>query len=127
MKIQQNISLKPFNTFGIQANAKRFVTVNSVIELKEVIASEKDLFILGGGSNILLTGDVEKLVIHLNTKGIIINDFDSNGYKIKDLTRDIEDLTRIPVLGSIPFIDNFSDSSLNKIFKKNLNLKLLLK
>lgn len=60
-------------------------------------------------------------------KGIIINDFDSNGYKIKDLTRDIEDLTRIPVLGSIPFIDNFSDSSLNKIFKKNLNLKLLLK
>ena len=37
---------------------------------------KKDLFLLGGGSNILLTGDVEKLVIHLNTKGIIVNDFD---------------------------------------------------
>jgi UDP-N-acetylmuramate dehydrogenase len=78
LEIQQNIPLKPFNTFGIQANAKRFVTVNSVKELKEIIASEKDLFLLGGGSNILLTKDVEKLVIHLNTKGIIVNDFDEN-------------------------------------------------
>lgn len=78
MEIQQNIQLKPYNTFGIQANAKRFVTVNSVKELKEIIASEKNLFILGGGSNILLTRDVEKLVIYLNTKGIIVNDFDEN-------------------------------------------------
>jgi UDP-N-acetylmuramate dehydrogenase len=78
LKIQQNISLKPYNTFGIQANAKRFIIVNSVKELKEIIAVEKDLFLLGGGSNILLTKDVEKLVIHLNTKGIIVNDFDDD-------------------------------------------------
>jgi len=78
LKIQQNISLKPYNTFGIQANAKRFVIVNSVKELIEIIAVEKDLFLLGGGSNILLTKDVEKLVIHLNTKGIIVNDFDDD-------------------------------------------------
>ena len=78
MKIQQNIPLKPYNTFGIQANAKRFVTVNSIQELKEIIASEKDLFLLSGGSNILLTKDVKKLVVHLNTKGIIVNDFDED-------------------------------------------------
>ncbi len=78
MKIQQNISLKPYNTFGIHTNAKRFITVNSIKELKEIIAAEKSIFLLGGGSNILLTGDVEKLVIHLNTKGIIVNDFDEN-------------------------------------------------
>jgi UDP-N-acetylmuramate dehydrogenase len=78
LKIQQNISLKPYNTFGIHANAKRFVTVNSIKELKEIINSDKDLFLLSGGSNILLTGDVGKLVIHLNTKGIIVNDFDEN-------------------------------------------------
>ncbi len=78
MKVLQNISLKPYNTFGIQANAKRFVTVNSIKELKEIIASEKSLFLLGGGSNILLTDDVKKLVIHINTKGIIVNDFDKN-------------------------------------------------
>lgn len=78
MKIQQNISLKPYNTFGIHVIAKRFISVNSVKELKEIIAVEKSIFLLGGGSNILLTGDVEKLVIHLNTKGIIVNDFDED-------------------------------------------------
>jgi UDP-N-acetylmuramate dehydrogenase len=78
LKIQQNISLKPYNTFGIHTNAKRFITLNSIKELKEIIAAEKSIFLLGGGSNILLTGDVEKLVIHLNTKGIIVNDFDEN-------------------------------------------------
>jgi dethiobiotin synthetase len=60
-------------------------------------------------------------------KGIIINDFDSDGYKIRELTRDLKNLLGVPILGSIPFIDDLSDSSLYKIFKKNLNLKLLLK
>lgn len=59
-------------------------------------------------------------------KGIIINNFDSDGYKTKELTRDLKNLTKIPVLGSIPFISNMSDSSLYRIFKKNLDLKLLL-
>jgi len=74
LNIQQNISLKHYNTFGIQANAKRFVSVNSVKELLEIITLEKDIFLLGGGSNMLLTSDIEKLVLHLNLKGIIVND-----------------------------------------------------
>ncbi len=60
-------------------------------------------------------------------KGIIINDFDSDGYKVKELTRDLKSLTGVPILGSIPFINDLSDASLNRIFKKNLDLKLLLK
>ncbi|MCV0430038.1 dethiobiotin synthase [Nitrosopumilus sp.] len=60
-------------------------------------------------------------------KGIIINDFDSNGYKINELSRDLKNLTNIPILGSIPFIKDMSDSSMYKIFKKNLDLKLILK
>jgi len=59
-------------------------------------------------------------------KGIIINDFDK-GYPVKGLTRDLQNLTGVPVLGSIPFITDMSDTSLNQIFKKNLNLKLLMK
>ena len=74
MKIQQNISLKQYNTFGINATAKRFVSVNSLKELTEIIASEKDIFLLGGGSNMLLTSDIEQLVVHLNLKGVIVND-----------------------------------------------------
>ncbi len=75
MKIQQNISLKPYNTFGIHSNAKRFVSIDSLKKLKEIIAVEKKVFLLGGGSNVLFTNDIEDLVIHLNTKGIIVNDF----------------------------------------------------
>ena len=60
-------------------------------------------------------------------KGIIINDFDSDGYKVKELTRDLKTLTGVPVLGSIPFIKDMSDSSMFKIFKKNLDMKLILK
>ena len=59
-------------------------------------------------------------------KGIIINNF-NKGYPIKDLTRDLENLTGVHVLGSIPFIKDMSNASLSRIFKKNLDLKLLLK
>ncbi len=60
-------------------------------------------------------------------KGIIINDFDSDGYKVDELTRDLKSLLGIPVLGSIPFIDDLSDASLHAIFKKRLDFKSLLK
>ena len=59
-------------------------------------------------------------------KGIIINDFDK-GYPINQLKKDLESLTGIKVLGSIPFIKDMSDKSLYKIFKKNIDMKLLLK
>lgn len=78
MKIQQNISLKQYNTFGINAIAKRFVSVNSLKDLTAIIALENDVFLLGGGSNILLTSDIEKLVLYLNLKGIIVNDTEKN-------------------------------------------------
>jgi dethiobiotin synthetase len=59
-------------------------------------------------------------------KGIIINNFEK-GYPVKELKRDLENLTDVPVLGSIPFIRNMSDSSLYRIFKNNIDLKSLLK
>lgn len=74
MKIQENISLKPFTTFGVDKKAKFFTTVTTLDELKSalLVAKEKQLpvFILGGGSNILLTRDIEGLVIKLEIKGI---------------------------------------------------------
>ena len=60
-------------------------------------------------------------------KGIIINDFDSDGYNPKELTRDLKNLTNVPILGTIPFIDDMGDESLYKIFKKNIDWKLLAK
>src|SRR5690606_32905504 len=68
----QNISLKPFNTFGIDVKAMHFMEIDDNAVLKEVLFSEQytDPLLIGGGSNILLTKDVSNLVIHLNTKGI---------------------------------------------------------
>ncbi len=73
MNIQQNISLKKYNTFGIEVTAKRFITICSFYDLQQLIKKEKDLFLIGGGSNILLTKDINKLVVHLNIKGISID------------------------------------------------------
>ncbi|WP_418263765.1 UDP-N-acetylmuramate dehydrogenase [Flavobacterium faecale] len=71
MEILHNFSLKNYNTFGIEANAKQFIAVHSVSELKNVLEqnSTEKKFILGGGSNMLLTKDVDALVIHIDLKG----------------------------------------------------------
>ncbi|PIE99529.1 MAG: UDP-N-acetylenolpyruvoylglucosamine reductase, partial [Polaribacter sp.] len=73
MEIQQNISLKKYNTFGIDVKAKRFVEVTEVYELQQLFRTEKDVFFIGGGSNMLLTSDIDKLVVLLNIKGISID------------------------------------------------------
>ena len=65
--------------------------------------------------------------IKFQLKRIIINNFDNNGNRINQLKKDLEDLTGVKVLGSIPFINDMSDESLHKIFKKNIEMKLLLK
>lgn len=76
MNIQKNISLKNYNTFGIDVIANRFIEINSISELKKIVASEKNIFLLGGGSNMLLTKPIDKLVIHLNLKGILVKDME---------------------------------------------------
>jgi len=74
MHILHDISLKPYNTFGIDVTAKHFVSVSNISELNEVLSLKEfpDKLILGGGSNMLLTKDQNKLVIHINLKGINI-------------------------------------------------------
>lgn len=71
MHIEHNISLKPYNTFGIDVKAKQFMSVTSVADLKSIYLEQSNVskFILGGGSNMLLTKDIEALVLHINLKG----------------------------------------------------------
>lgn len=78
MNIQENISLKEYNTFGIDVNAKRFVSVNSVYQLQQLLKAEKNVFLISGGSNILLTKDIDKLVVHIDFKGISIDKEDDD-------------------------------------------------
>jgi UDP-N-acetylmuramate dehydrogenase len=74
--MQENISLLPYNTFGIFANAKYFTLFSSTEDLKNILQSTEvktnGLCILGGGSNILLTKDVDKVVLKNELKGIEI-------------------------------------------------------
>ena len=60
-------------------------------------------------------------------KGIVINNFDTDGYNVKELKRDLEKLINIPILGTIPFIDDLSDATLYHVFKKNIDFKSLLR
>lgn len=73
MNIQQNISLKAYNTFGIDVFAKRFVSVDSVYNLQKILAQEKNIFLLSGGSNMLLTQNINKLVVYINIRGISVD------------------------------------------------------
>jgi UDP-N-acetylmuramate dehydrogenase len=74
MKIVNNISLKKFNTFGIDAKANFFTEVKTVEELQKLLQNSeiKELpkLILGGGSNLLFTKDFEGLVLKINLMGI---------------------------------------------------------
>ncbi|RYG18829.1 MAG: UDP-N-acetylmuramate dehydrogenase, partial [Chitinophagaceae bacterium] len=70
---QENISLKPYNTFSIDAKADRFVAIKHESDLKEVFAElnqHQPILVLGGGSNMLFTKDFKGLVIKMSIPGI---------------------------------------------------------
>jgi hypothetical protein len=64
IKIQNNVSLLPYNTFGIDVKAAHFTAVHSEADMREALQSGIDpVLVLGGGSNVLFTRDVSGLVI----------------------------------------------------------------
>ncbi len=73
MLVEKNVPLQPFNSFGIVAKALTLVRVSSEVDIAAVLqdaalrAAPK--FILGGGSNIVLTGDVKSLVLKVEIMG----------------------------------------------------------
>lgn len=83
MNFQSNFQLKEYNTFGISATAKEFVAVSNPTELATVLKSNQNIFVLGGGSNMLLTQNIDKLVVHINLKGIEVTKEDENNVWVK--------------------------------------------
>lgn len=71
-------SLKRHNTFGIEARCRRFLeyeTVKEAIEIAGILGREHSPYIIiGGGSNLLLTGDFDGIVVHSALKGYSIED-----------------------------------------------------
>ena len=72
--LQENISLKPYNTFGVEAKAKYFVEAKSENDLLEIFETEtartEKLLVLGGGSNMLFTENFNGLVLKVGIAGI---------------------------------------------------------
>lgn len=72
MQIQKQFPLQDLNTFGIESYAAEFAEVSTFEEIKALIAEGRKMRILGGGSNILLSGNLDGLLIKNNFKGIEI-------------------------------------------------------
>nr|WP_255777911.1 UDP-N-acetylmuramate dehydrogenase [Mariniradius sediminis] len=87
MNIQENISLLPYNTFGMDKKARFFVRAQSEKDVIDALlfAREKGipLLVLGGGSNILLTKDWEGLVLKMEIKGIQVEDCSEDEVLVK--------------------------------------------
>ncbi|MEE9351550.1 MAG: UDP-N-acetylmuramate dehydrogenase [Thiotrichaceae bacterium] len=73
MEILENVSLKPYNTFGVASMARYFTEINTLDDVLELVAWRKqnDLpcLIMGGGSNLLFKNDYSGLVAHINLQG----------------------------------------------------------
>lgn len=87
LDIREDVSLRKFNTFHIEVIARYFVEISKKEQFIELIGSgmltENQLILLGGGSNMLFTGNVKGIVAHINNKGIEVLDTTENTVFIK--------------------------------------------
>ena len=82
MNILENISLKQYNTFGIDVKAKEFAAIRSEEELFSLAESGsltvQNPFFLGGGSNVLFVEDFNGIIVHSAIRGMKIIDSDDD-------------------------------------------------
>lgn len=79
-------SLLPYNTFGIDVNAARFLEYTSVEELKTLIAQgavTTPFLHIGGGSNLLFTKDYDGLILHSRIEGIEVTEEDTHSVSVR--------------------------------------------
>ncbi len=85
--ISENISLKPYNTFGIDASARYFATFQTADHLRELLAQsivkEHQRLVLGGGSNLLLTKNFDGVVLKNEMEGVEIEKEDDQYIYVK--------------------------------------------
>tara|TARA_R110002012_G_scaffold69003_1_gene178896 strand:+ start:32328 stop:33344 length:1017 start_codon:yes stop_codon:yes gene_type:complete len=85
VNIQENISLKSYNTFGIDVKARFFVEITGLVQLQKALELKAypKKFIISGGSNMLLTKDIDALVMYINLKGVTVVEEDENSVEVK--------------------------------------------
>ncbi|HEY8876631.1 MAG TPA: UDP-N-acetylmuramate dehydrogenase [Roseateles sp.] len=74
LRVEVDVNLKPYNTFGLPAVARRLVRIREAADVRRVVDSPElgraPKFVLGGGSNLVLTRDVEAVVLKVEIPGI---------------------------------------------------------
>jgi len=74
LQVHPGVSLKPFNSFGVDVQAHLFAEAHSDADVREALAyaatNAVPLLVIGGGSNLLLTADIQALVLRMATRGI---------------------------------------------------------
>ncbi|RBH55673.1 MULTISPECIES: UDP-N-acetylmuramate dehydrogenase [Pseudomonas] len=74
LQVQAGVSLKPYNSFGVDVRAQWFAEAHSDSDVREALAyaaqHQLPLLVIGGGSNLLLTADIQALVLRMGTRGI---------------------------------------------------------
>jgi UDP-N-acetylmuramate dehydrogenase len=85
--MKNNINLKEYNTFGIEVFAKEFYSINSTLDAKTFFLEEnfndRELLIIGGGSNLLFTEDFNGAVVHNEIKGTSVESENENEVLLK--------------------------------------------
>ncbi|MCY1276664.1 UDP-N-acetylenolpyruvoylglucosamine reductase [compost metagenome] len=76
LSVRQRVSLKPYNSFGVDVQAREFAEAHDDQQVREALAYARQrslpLLVIGGGSNLLLTGDVDALVLRMASRGVRI-------------------------------------------------------
>ncbi|MFW6754397.1 UDP-N-acetylmuramate dehydrogenase [Pseudomonas glycinae] len=82
LQVQPQVSLKPFNTFGVDVRAQLFAEAHSDADVRDALAYATShnvpLLVIGGGSNLLLTADIPALVLRMASRGIRVVSDDGN-------------------------------------------------
>lgn len=82
LQVQREVSLKPFNTFGVDVRARLFAEARSDADVRQALAYAEEqgvpLLVIGGGSNLLLTADIPSLVLRMASRGIRILEDDGS-------------------------------------------------
>lgn len=82
MTIEHSVSLKTYNTFGIDAVADAFVAIRSEADIQALVATgrlrHQPFLVLGGGSNIVFSQDYHGTVVHMETKGVRLHSVDGD-------------------------------------------------
>ncbi|MFA8450642.1 MAG: UDP-N-acetylmuramate dehydrogenase [Bacteroidales bacterium] len=112
MNFTKNQCLKPFNTFGFNVSATKYIKVNDFSKITELWRKqqfEKRHLILGGGSNILFTKDFNGLVIHIQNKGIEAIKKDKDTIYVEAQAGEIwEDFVRYTIKNNWGGLENLS-------------------